>query len=258
MSPQFDEAVEAARIGLAGAVEFLRKDVGLVRARLLPYAIQLVLLVAFFSRVEAPTEVQREQLRRWFWSTSWSGFFAGANSTQVKLALQDIRIFASGAPSLENTHETARSFPNRFDLRSARVRTLLLWQLAEFGEPLDANGAPIDVLRQLDASDFRAYRHIVTSGSAHGSNPANRVLFPTPAGVSVRRALLDLDPAIATDVLMSHGIPRSALELLRAGRDDDFIEARAEFLAYRERDLMSTLGIPLPSEFQSDADIDTE
>jgi hypothetical protein len=246
-------AVPATETALGLAIEFLRSEVRVPLARLVPYNIQIVLLTLFFHVQPEPSARQRRTLRKWFWSTSWSGYFAGANTTQVKDSLERMRSFAQGGAEPYGTSERARPFPDRFDLRSARVRILLLWELMEFPRRLDVDGHGFDVVSMLERLDSKAYRPIVK-----GPSPANRVVLVTPPRTSVRQALIALPPAVAGLVLDSHGIPTHAYNKLVGGDASGFVAARAEFLAARERAFMKRLDIEPPETALGETDIDTE
>lgn len=244
LGPQLDDALERTEYALQTAVTFLRESIGVPLGRLLPYSIQLVLLAAFFDGDPAPSDQKRDTLRRWFWATSWNGYFAGANTTQIKNALAEMRQFASGGASqLEATAETARPFPERFDMRSARVRTLILWQLRDL-KPTALDGQPLDVVDIVEKADTDAYRHVIPEGTELVSSPANRIVLPTPPGVSVRRALSELP--LASTLPASHGIPDEAMVALRDGDADAFIRLRSEHMASLERAFMTAIGITAP------------
>lgn len=253
---QLADATTATEQALHRAVAFLRDEVDVPLARLIPYNAQVMLLVAFFHLKAEPSRQQMDTLIRWFWSTSWSGFFAGANTTQIKDALQEMRDFARGDGELNFTGQIARPFPNRFDLRSARIRAFILWDLQEFATRRDLDGKVIDGVGLLARSDTTAYRHVVTKGPGV-SSPGNRLILPTPPGVSLRRALQELSPGDKT-LLQSHGIPQRALSYLRDGDGEGFIKERAIYLAERERIFITDLGVGLSSEILGEADIDTE
>jgi hypothetical protein len=257
-----DEAADRTERAIYYAVRFLQNDVGVPLARLVPYNAQIMLLTAFFAIESHPSRSTRQDLARWFWATSWSGWFAGANSTQIKIALQDMRYFAEGQFRLRTTEEAlaARGFPERFDTRSARVRAFLIWDLKAFPQPISAWGERIDKVRAVQREDTRAYRHII-SGSrvSNSSSPANRLVLPTNIGESIRTTLLNLSDGIREDFLKSSGIPRSAFEFLRAGDASGFIDTRARFLAAEERKFMLEWGVEVPpGEAWDSAEVDTE
>lgn len=252
MRDDLDRNVERTEAALHRAVAFLRTDVGVPLARLVPYNAQLMLLTAAFHENPDPSTSQRRTLQRWFWSTSWSGFFAGANTTQIRHALLEMRSFARGQTTLDLSGQVARPFPERFDLRSARVRAFVLWELHKYPNRLRLNGEQLDPVDLLARSDASAYRQIVPRGPRR-SSPANRLILPTSPGISIRRALLDADP----ELLASHGVPISAVALLRDGDDEGFIRERERFLAAGEREYVVSFDVEPPAELVGTTDIDT-
>lgn len=252
------DAVAGTEVALFKAVEFLKGEIGAPIARLVPYNAQIMLLTAFFHFNQHLTIEQVSGLRRWFWSTSWSGSFAGANTTQIRNSLAEMREFSTGYIELDLTGQTPRGFPRRFDSRSARVRTLLLWELNAFPEPVDVWGVPVDLVRSLEASDTHAYRRIVSQKVENAVSPANRVIMPTSPGVSIRNAMARLTGQLAEDVCRTNGIPFEALERLQYGDDEGFIRVREEFLASHEREFMRKEGVGPSSYRWDEAYVDTE
>ncbi|MER5643872.1 DUF262 domain-containing protein [Streptosporangium sp. NPDC002524] len=252
-------AVEATDTALEEAVFFLRSHVGVPLARLVPYNLQIMLLAAFFHFCPEPNGKQLHLLERWFWTTSWSGHFAGANTTQVRQSLQEIKDFATGQGTLRFRDQRARPFPQRFDLRSARVRAFILWELKKFPHRVNPDGTALDPEDLMAKSHTEAYRHVVSKrGIAVTSSPANRLMMMTPSRVSLRQALIDMGSEVEAEVLRTHGIPREALYRLRKGDDAAFIDIRLADLAAREREFMAELGVIHAEELLGEADIDTE
>ncbi|RAY13684.1 hypothetical protein DPM19_18640 [Actinomadura craniellae] len=255
---KLQEAADDTEEALAHAVIFLRDTVGVPLARLIPYDAQLMLLTTFFHHCPSPNARQVDELKRWFWVTSWSGHFAGANTTQIKQSIQEMRRFARDSGTVTPEAVRARPFPSRFDMRSARVRAFIIWELQEFPDRLDGDGnkiRPVDILARGATS---AYRHIIIKpGLPAASSPANRLIMPTAPRTSVRSTLLDLPgSAFREHVLTSHGIPDKAMRRLAAGDDERFIEIRQSVLAERERAFMSSFGLSTDSGV-GEADIDT-
>jgi uncharacterized protein DUF262 len=253
------EAADSTEEALERAVRFLRDNVGVPVARLVPYDAQLMLLTTFFHHCPVPSIAQVKDLTRWFWVTSWVGHFAGANTTDIKHALDEVRQFANGTAELPIPASRARPFPNRFDLRSARVRALLIWEQQHFDARKDADGKVIDSIEVFAKAPTFAYRQIIVrSGLAAASSPANRLILPTAPRQSVRKALLGLDREIRGDVLRSHGISDEAFALLQTGEEEAFIESRQTTLAELERSFMASFGVVSDAgNLVGDADIDT-
>ncbi|WP_437993501.1 GmrSD restriction endonuclease domain-containing protein [Sorangium sp. So ce145] len=257
-------AVNAAEAGLLRAARFLLEEVGVPGDKLLPYANQMVLLGEFFHLKAEPDAGEKALLRRWFWATSFSGWFAGANTTQINDALDGMRQLARGEIATlpaDWFSGPTRPYPLRFDLRSARVRTLLLTTLFCRLSPLDTTGAPLDVRRLLweQEKSYLAFRHVFPAGSgALASNPANRVLLPIVPGKAARTQLLAIPDDVRERVLASHGIPLEAFEALKRNDRSGFIEARAAHLAQIERAFLTELDLPLPAQDAGEAEVDTD
>lgn len=259
MKSDVQEAANSTEEALGRAVSFLRNAVGVPVARLVPYDAQLMLLTTFFHWCPEPSHRQLRELTRWFWITSWVGHFAGANTTDIKQALNEIRRFALDAADLPIPAEQPRPFPTRFDLRSARVRSFIIWEQQHLSERKDVSGELIDSVEVFAKAPTFAYRQIVMQkGLAAASSPANRLILPTAPRQSVRKALESLADDVRDDVLSSQGISQEAYELLRANRDVQFIETRQADLAALERRFMAGFGVASTARYAaSEPDIDT-
>lgn len=256
---QLMTAVEDTDRTLQEVVEFLRDEVRVPLARLVPYNIQIMLLAVFFHFSDKAEAGQRAKLRNWFWTTSLAGTFAGATTTQVRNFIREMKAFARGTGALSYSGERARAFPDRFDLRSARVRAYLLWDLQTFPERKNLDGSIANVLEQLVTAHSETYRHIITqSGVPGASSPANRIVMTTPPGVSIRQALIRLAEEGRTDILDSHGVSLASIEHLKSDEYTDFILARQQELAAWERKFIESLGIESAEKEVGAADIDTE
>jgi len=246
---------------LARAVEFL-KTCGVYHERLLPYAMQLVVLTGFFHNCVNPSEAQLRFIRRWFWVSSFTGWGGGTNPSRVGGLVKEFSSTVAKSPvpkSLENMRldETALPFPKSFDMRSARVRALLLVLLAE--QPSGPDGKRINEPWRLiskygpEAIGYVVYR---TKDRELGSSPANRLLKPNVTdakashgrGAQAKGWLLKLPPAVCDDVLKSHAIPLDAYASLVGNEHADFIRRRQQYLIELERAFMEREGVMLPSE----------
>ena len=246
------EAFEDAAGGIRRALEFLN-TLGVTSDRLLPYGLQLVLLGEFFRRCPEPTENVAELLTRWFWVTSFTGWFGGVNTAQAKLALSEINRLAAGDESgfrVIDLEAAAQPFPDRFDGRSARVRAFLLY--LESLRPCSLQGEG-----ELDPGKLLATRGIGGVGYlfAHQPrvshrmirNPANRMFVDRTHVGQAFGALRSLSDARLKVLLPTHGFP---LDAIRPLRDDDrkgLIEARLEEMIRGEREFMQKRRVVPPA-----------
>jgi Protein of unknown function DUF262 len=263
--PRLKEGAESALRSMELAVEFLW-ELGVKVGRLLPYAMQLVTLSAFFDVEPDPSAAQVEMLARWFWVSSFSGWFGGANPSRVNALIAEFREHAASgdASELKNFDLRARSlpYPKSFDMRSARTRTLLLVMLAL--EPRGVDGSVIsEPWRTIAEKGPDGVGYIVGSNSAAAAafsrDPANRMIRPPQAATGSLRYWIEKDLTSASDdVLASHALTRRGVETLVAGDVAGFIEARREAIIDAEVTFRSVVGVVESSAEVGDSPIDTE
>ncbi len=261
------DAVKEAERGLEEARAFL-KDLGVLNARMLPYSMQLVALCAFFGRCSRPTDQQRELLRRWFWSSSFAGWFGSGNPTRVRRLVEELRdrISTDKSPTkLEHMDldQPALPTPLRFDLRSARVRALVCVLLGRSPMRPDGTVQELDEAAQLLFERGPEAMSVVCATVKDADlrkSPANRIFDVVPAERGqAKNWLLRLDPALRDQVLASHAVPRDAFDLLVRGDNDAFLQCRMELFGQLERVFMKEARVTAPvSNEPALSPIDTE
>lgn len=245
--------IEAAR-GLSKARQFLR-DVGVLNARMLPYSMQLVALSAFYGRCDSPTQEQMALLQRWFWSSSFAGWFGSGNPARVRRLVDEFRDEVSKNPaptSLEymEIDQSALPMPLRFDLRSARVRSLVCVLLAL--KPRLPDGSELELeeaarlLIERGPESMSTLCATVSDGDLRRS-PANRVFDVAPNVTGqAKNWILGLDPAVREQILISHAIEPDSFGLLENGDSDKFLQRRIEHLSRIESEFMQRMGVTPP------------
>lgn len=265
--PTLAQVIDTARNALLAAVKFLH-TVGVKTTRLLPYAMQLVALTAFFLKCKEPTPAQLAFLRRWFWASSFTCRFASSNPSQDNQLVNEFRDDVSQNPNpttLRNMRfdTPAEPFPSSFDMRSARARTFLLVLLAQ--GPLDVNGEPIaKPWQQVETDGPNAIARIfgTVADKELLSSPANRILQISEAG-QASNWLISLpnifSQAQLDKILASHAIPLEAFGCLLMGERENCLRARRDYLIDLERQFMTNENVTLPASLEPQAaPIDTE
>ena len=244
------EAFESAKRGISRALGFL-EELGVTSDRLLPYGLQLVFLGEFFRLCGEPGAHVVDLLRRWFWVTSFTGWFGGVNTAQATRALAEVRMLADGTGkgfSVIDLEASARPFPERFDGRSARVRAFLLY-LASLRPRSMHVPSMLDPGKLLSEHGIRAVGYISSSAEVRRelfSSPANRVFFDTGQVGQAFLRLRELDDNTLMELLPTHGFPADSLRWIRSGDRAGLIEARLEILIAGEREFMKELDVSLP------------
>ena len=243
---------ESAASGIRRALAFL-KELGVTSDRLLPYGLQLVLLGEFFRLCRKPAVEALDLLSRWFWVTSFTGWFGGVNTAQATQALAEVRELASGKRTGFNVVDlgaAAQPFPERFDGRSARVRAFLLYLTSLRPRSLGTPQRRLDPGRLLSARGTRALEYVSYDPELPRelfSSPANRMfLDPDKVGQTFVQ-LAGLSDDELRKLLPTHGFPEDSIRRLRKGDRAGLIEARKETLIAGEREFMMARNVTLPA-----------
>lgn len=131
---QLNLAVDETRKALGRAVDFFVDHIHLPHVSFMPYGMQLNLIVEYFRL--ASNEGEPDKLARWFWRTSVSKYFGGANTGQLARDISKIRNFA-----LKNTEDidiseavidVASFLVEEFNLRTASSKVMALLLRREF------------------------------------------------------------------------------------------------------------------------------
>ena len=258
------EGFKAATQGIRLALEMLQRF-GVTSDRLLPYGLQLVLLGEFHRICPQPSARTVGLLRRWFWVTSFTGWFGGVNTAQAKRALEEIRALAKGESetfSVVDLDMPAQPFPDRFDTRSARVRAFLLY-LASLGPRSLKDDSVLEPgpLLSLLGTDAVGYVWHTPDPPELVSSPGNRLFVDEGHVGQAWRALHELsirDNDALRRVLPTHGFPIDCVGSLRNENRAGLINARRDALVDGERAFMMERGVTLPAERMAPTIADSE
>lgn len=256
------QIVDSCENSLLKAVGFLRNELHVPNDKLLPYNLQLILLSEFFRISVDLDSAKLDILKKWFWVTSFVGLDT-TNTSKVTGALEEMRNFAKdGKPSHfsnVNFDEEAQPFPSSFNLTSARVRAyvLFLLSLEPRGLEKENNFNPETLLSE---HGYKALHYIIS----RGSQLSNRILLG-PIRYGLAKKILKSEPDFFSDnseweqVLKSHAIPVEALQALKEGGEEKFLELREKELIKLEREFIKRNGVKPSKNLQPQETIsDTE
>jgi hypothetical protein len=248
----------AVNESLEGAARFLRDEVGVTTDRLLPYSMQLVVISSLYYAAPSPSNEQKAVLKRWFWVTSFTQWFGGANPSRVNALVRDVIDNVSRdreTPKFDgfDLEAPASPLPRSFDMRSARTRVLLLALVAL--EPRSREGAVILDPAQLVARyGPDALGYVVTSvaGLDLSRSPANRMFRDDMTDRSQGRGwLLRVDGTVRDLVWGSHAMPVANVSLLSEGHVAAFLAAREASLVAIEATFMQNVNVTPPLATES-------
>jgi len=177
------------------ALGFLKEFLLIKDVSYMAYGLQLTYLAEIF-RLCTPTIAQRNHLAKWFWFTSITKYFSGANTGQNSEDIITARAFARGERAemfeSQGINITALLF-DRFNLRNATSTTFSA--LLNYQDPLETlDGKPLDGahLRVKSNKFFAAF----SPPSLQHLN-ISRVVYPYTGEIQ-EIALVNLDRQILT------------------------------------------------------------
>lgn len=242
--------VNECEVSLLKAAQFLHQDLKVPSANFLPYSLQLILLSEFFRLCPNPNSTKIETLTRWFWVTSFVGLWT-SNTSRMYHALEEMRKFARNRTghfqfTVVDFDEVAIPFPYRFNLTNARVRAFVLFLMSLHPKSIENSNNKLDARNLLSQYGYKALSYII----AQDNRLANRILLgPQTYGVIQKRLknnpenFLFVDKIITQKTLQSHAITPEALQALKAGDDELFLNLREQELIRLEREFMVRNGV---------------
>ncbi len=133
--PDFKSMVKNISPCILKAVEFLYKELNVVDYKLLPYNIQLIFVMKFFIKLNNPTKNQLQELKRWFWITTYSNYFTTYSLSNQRKAYEQFLNYLDGniddSVFSDNPSVPFRTmpFPKIISLSTVRSKALILFEL---------------------------------------------------------------------------------------------------------------------------------
>lgn len=229
-------ATRAAGTALACALKFLKTSVGLADLGYLPYGLQITHLAEFFRLCATPSQEKLDELEKWFWYTSVTRYFAGANTGQNAKDLSLMRDFALGRIGKlfeRGEIDISSLLFDRFNLRNASSTAFAL--LLSFERPgTTMDGLPLDEAHlRLKSSRFFG---IIGPSPFEKLNVA-RVIYPYPGR-----------PPLGQNGYENHLLDRSCIAALEAKSVRAFIDARSRLIESRVAQLTSCTVVSQPPQ----------
>lgn len=231
---------------------FMADQLKIYGPQTIPYSPQPVLIAdALYNHDGKINDEVKEEVEKWFWTTTYSEHFAAANSSKIRRAQDHLRSVVEGETTDLPSDISQQVIPvERFDYRWARGRAIVL-ELAELG-PRDSSGERIDGYRKLAEHGNNATLMLFSSrdiGKDNNKGPENRFIVDPADTRTFKEVVLNADRPPSHDWLQSHAIPKSAMEHLRDDalssreRRLKFLESRRERILELEKQRVESIGL---------------
>ncbi|EOR96309.1 hypothetical protein ADIARSV_0544 [Arcticibacter svalbardensis MN12-7] len=217
------------------AVHFLHKHLKVWDVRLLPYPTQLIFIADFFRINKNPSFKNVENLKKWFWITSYSNYFTIYSLSQQRAAYKRFLNFAQGKHEdgilkIVENFESAK-FPEKINFTGVRTKTLQLFMINHAYDEMD-----MDVGERL--------REVFVA-SQKERTPGNIILRASSDYEmhSSEKNLHNFVELEDTTTLERFFITPELVYLYRANKIDEFIRLRESIIQSSERKFVRELGI---------------
>ena len=234
-----ESVVEEAECSILNAAKFLNESLNIFTDKLLPYNLQLVFLSEFFRCNKNPDDESLRKLKIWFWRTSYTSWFAGANSTKIAGGLQSMRDFARGILGDLDFIELkvkAALLPDKIDFRFARVKCFVLF-LASLKPKSFETGENIDVKNTLHLYGSKGLASFISNSNL----TCNKFIYGN-LGYNSFQKLLEENDNISIEILHSHLLTPTMLSVLRTN-ENRFLALRKAFIISSENTHIERLGV---------------
>ena len=130
--PEFIPVTEKTFLAIERAVKFLFEELIVLDAKYIPYNNQMIFVTDFFNKIELPTTKQIDELKKWFWITSYSNYFTIYNLSKQRIAyykFQDFILNEDENPIFYDNSDKFETleFPDKIEMGSVRKKTLALF-----------------------------------------------------------------------------------------------------------------------------------
>lgn len=233
-----DEVIHA----IEDAAIFMSDQLDVYGPQTIPYTTQPVLIAdALHNNGGRISEDAAGEVNRWFWATTYSEHFAGANSSKIRRAQNHLRAVVQG-----ETHEPIPDLSKevipieRFDYRWARGRAVAL-ELASLN-PQDPSGTAVNGYEQIANHGNDATPMLFSSkevGKENNKGPENRFIVKPSNEKEFKNKIKKEGNKISKEWMASHAIPYDAINKLH----DDNLGEREGKIAFLKRRRKSILKI---------------
>lgn len=243
------DSFDVLRNGILGAIEFLRRDCGVVSLKILPYKSMIIPLARCFATDKAagfhPNAEQRAALRHWFWHSCFSRRYSNSVDTAISQDIAAALQLLAGNSS-EFAKRTITVSPqyftdNVFSLTSVNTKVFILL-LAQAKPKSFLSAADVDLNQVLVSCNRTEFHHIfpknylaMVEGIKDRSTQfmlANFAFLSQTDNRSIQdkapsEYMKMIPPASSNQILDASLIPRGGLNL----KYKDFVDQRAALLA---------------------------
>lgn len=218
------------------AVEFLYLECGVIDSKLIPYSYHFIMLTDFFRIVPTPTKDQINELKKWFFYTTYTNYFTNTSLSRIRDDISRFRDFAKGEriQPIDNYDTISlSSIPEKYSLHTVRVCGLIA----------------ISILTANECKDYSSILETITVPveGLENRNCSNTIICCSKADAlelsKLFKGKIEWDDkfnrfCLSTDIMKAYSNKQFSI----------FIEERNKKLLEMEKSFLTSMGFKLVSE----------
>lgn len=250
------DAFPVFRNGILGAIDFLRRDCGVVSLKVLPYKSMLIPLSRCFATDKScgfhPNSDQRKSLRKWFWHSCFSRRYSNSVDTAISQDIEAVQKLLSNDTSDFDKRSVSIEpeffLRNQFLLSSVNTKVFVLL-LANAKPKSFLSASDVDLNSVLVSCNRTEFHHIFPKNYLQSIGINDKSLQFVLANFSFlsqsdNRKIQDKAPSVyvktmppgSTDAILTASmIPKGGLDM----GYKDFVMRRADLLAAEANKLVA-------------------
>ncbi|MBK8564029.1 MAG: DUF262 domain-containing protein [Saprospiraceae bacterium] len=222
------------------AAKFLFENLFVIDSKLLPYNNQLIFISDFFNKIDNPTTIQFESLKKWFWVTTYSSYFTIYNLSKQRLAYNKFQEFIENEEANpiyndrgDEEFETVE-FPSKIEMGSVRSKALALFMLQHQSYNHNLNPESVNGFRTI-----KLFKDFGENGK-EANISENTVLIIDDEHCSISKSQKDLTEWLNSDE--SHDLFFITTDMKTAFREGkskgEILSMRRELIMRKEREFV--------------------
>ena len=217
------------------AAKFLYEEMNVLEYKLLPYNLQLIFIMMFFRIIPNPNNKQLQDLKKWFWITTYSNYFTIYSLSNQRLAFTHFLGYLRGK-SEEILYYDNRNFPfktmpfpKNVILSAVRSKALILFELKRHKE-------------LSESSSLERNFSLIKISNHEGNSPENLIASFSSKQIKdflSDRNIRNLDNITAEKYFLPNSSDLSLYEL----DSKEYLKARKKRIVKDEQSFVNSLNI---------------
>jgi hypothetical protein len=209
------------------ATEFLYSKCGIIDCKMIPYVYQFVMVALFFKNNRTPNSVQLKELVRWFFYTTYSGYFTNTSLATIRKDIHRFRSYSLGEISTPMDY-----VEKHFDVR--------LPDTIQLGGVRSCAMAALSILKEYKVVPSNATLIVYVLPDTGVKTWGNTFFLSNKNEGDILYAYLKGD-APWMDCYAGYALSEELLSLYREGKIPEFVERRQLLLQTMESHFIQTV-----------------